>query len=188
MVDHPLRAISIGVIHAFRAVCRDSDAGARQATANERCIGIGPDWPVEPGEAFPLFHQGVALSELGSTVVRGDRLVSDSEGRLVPVRVDTGRIQNVVGLATRSGVKGDIVPVQIEIWREPPTKTVEGTTERKSIEYSDEPIGKSERKDRPDRPSIFGHSARFIWWLITAAIGSGIVSGCLYYWDKIWTL
>ncbi len=115
-------AIANGAIGAFLGVFRDPDLDdqARQATANVRCIGIGPDYAVADGEAFQYFWGGVAQLKLGGTVVRGDRLKTDANGKGVTLATGGSEIQNVIGLAQRSGVDGDVIPVQIELWQEQP--------------------------------------------------------------------
>lgn len=116
------RSIATGAIGAFRGIFQDpnSDNKVKVATANVRCLGIGPDYAISDGEAFMFSVGGTTQGQCGGTVTRGDRVKTDANGRFVTLAVGGTEIQNVIGIATRSGVSLDIIPIQIELWAEAP--------------------------------------------------------------------
>jgi hypothetical protein len=61
------------------------------------------------GDRVDVIQDGMADVVCGGTVTRGDKLTSDANG--AAVTWSTGR---VLGIALRSGVVGDIIPVELK--------------------------------------------------------------------------
>jgi hypothetical protein len=105
-----------GAISAFRIVCEDTSADGKgiQATANRgRIIGIGPNYDVADGVMFQFSGAGTAQLLLGGSVTAGDWLKSDANGKGVLMALGGTTPQHCVGIAQRSGVSGDIIPVDV---------------------------------------------------------------------------
>jgi hypothetical protein len=134
-----LRAASPAVIrpHRFVKIDVNFDHAGLEADANERVIGIAAietnQPPLSdivttsihaagPGQAIHLYGDGdeSALLELGGTVVRGDRLKSDADGKGVQVATTGTTIQHWGAIALASGVSGELIPVQVQIGSERP--------------------------------------------------------------------
>lgn len=113
-----LHAVAKAAISRFLFVKRTAvNDEIDTAGANERTVGVGPDYDVALGEPTPFASGGVAQLLLGATVTGGDNLKSDATGRGVKVGAASTK-QNVGAIAQRSGVINDVIPVQIVIFQE----------------------------------------------------------------------
>ena len=87
----------------------DDDTAVLATAATDKIIGVcGEQVDVVSGDRFEAVVADVARVVLGGTVVRGDAITSDASGRGIATTTVGNR---VVGVALRSGVVGDIVPV-----------------------------------------------------------------------------
>ncbi len=105
-----------GAIAASVIVSEDiaNDGCAIQATANYgRVLGLSPVYSTATGAMIPITTAGVGQLTLGGTVAAGDYLKSDANGAGVVIATGGTAPQHVVGVAVRSGVSGDVIPVQV---------------------------------------------------------------------------
>ncbi len=129
--------VAKGNIYPCRFVKLDAsnDFGGLQAGANEKPIGITLDGTNLPavsglitatyhavsGEVIRMLGEGdVGLLELGGTVVNGDRLKSDANGKGVAIAATGTTIQNVGARALQGGDSGHKILVQVEFYSERP--------------------------------------------------------------------
>lgn len=124
-----------GSIYPCRFVMPDSSNDTRvvQATAGAQISGIsGSSTELAPLPGAATYHatsgnpcrvhgEGEqALLELGAAVTRGQRLVSDSNGKGIPFDL-TGKAHEFGAIALASGASGDIRNVQVILGRAPAT-------------------------------------------------------------------
>jgi hypothetical protein len=103
-------AITKGMAVKFGA---DDEHVVKAAAATDDCIGIAQNDAAaaeDPVEVALPGGGGKAL--LQATVVRGNLLVSHTDGKLKPIAAANDR---VVAMAMASGVAGDIIPVQVTV-------------------------------------------------------------------------
>lgn len=131
--------IAAGNIYPSRFVKIDTTAGAShkglQADANAKTIGIShPGTYLAPlsdyapagyhaiaGLPIGLFGDtDVCLLEAGDTIVQGDRLKSDANGKGVPIATSGTTIQQVGAVALESGAAGELIRVQVVRYSERP--------------------------------------------------------------------
>jgi len=94
-------------IAKYRIVKFSADGTVIQgASATDALIGV-VDIPNEAlaGERVDVVRDDITLVEFGGTVVRGDLLTSDAQGRAIAASAAS---QRVVGIAETSNVAGDI--------------------------------------------------------------------------------
>jgi len=117
-----INGVANGAISAFRFVrFDDGDSAAvarsvKQAGANQRVVGVGPEYDVATGEGLHYYASGIAQVMLGGSVTQGDAVKSDANGKAVILAVGGVTPQHVAGIAKNTGVSGDIITVQIEIY------------------------------------------------------------------------
>lgn len=87
------------------------------AGANDRTLGVGPDYEVAIQESLPYTAGGFGQLQLGATVAAGDKLKSDAAGKGIKLAAATAK-QNVGAIARRAGVLDDVIPVQVVIFQE----------------------------------------------------------------------
>lgn len=120
--------VATGNINVCRFVKLDTSAdnSVAQAGSNDIPIGISPEYGREPnlpsvstiyaaqaGDAVAIYGLGEEpLLELGGSVTRGDRLISDSNGKGVTASF-SGTNQNVGAIALSSGASGERIRVQV---------------------------------------------------------------------------
>ena len=110
------QGVASGAISPFLFVKQDAtDDDISTAGANAVVLGVGPDFLVAAAEVSLYNFAGVTQLQLGGTVTAGDRLKSDAAGKGVVIATTGTTIQNVGGVARRSGVSGDVIPVQVYI-------------------------------------------------------------------------
>ena len=132
MTDRDWTYRATGTVYPARFVMYTANDGeCAQATANARTMGISqehtkyfPGSPAdstsggvlaEAGDPVPGFGLGrKCLLELGGTVPRGSRVVSDSQGRGVVAAATGAVIQEVGAVAEEAGVLGAKILVTIE--------------------------------------------------------------------------
>lgn len=117
--------IAVGAISAFAFVERDvaigTDNQVKNATANGRTIGIGPNYATATGAAVDYAYSGLEWLQIGSGgCTIGDRLKSDATGFGVTVQNGGTVPQNVGALATKTANSGDRILCQIENYTEQP--------------------------------------------------------------------
>jgi hypothetical protein len=112
----------------FVKVATSADETCTQAVANEITVGITSDgtrnapgtladdgFIAIAGEQTPIFGTGrKCLLELGGTIVRGDRLKSDANGKGVAALTTGTTVQEVGARALQSGISGQRVLVLVE--------------------------------------------------------------------------
>jgi len=119
--EHVTSGKATAAVSAFRFVKRGTaDDEIAESDANEVVVGIGPDYALSAAEMGFYASGGVSQVQCGGTVTRGDRLKADADGKAVTIASSGTTIQNVGGIALRSGVDGDVIPAQVEIYSERP--------------------------------------------------------------------
>lgn len=130
---------STAVIYPSRFVKIDAgyDSCVLQASTNDSSYGISQEWqqdapiPSETtgdaassGELIKIYDEGEECwLELGGTVVRGDRLKPDSDGKGVVVATTGTTIQNIGAVALQSGSSGQLIRVTVRRYSERPALT-----------------------------------------------------------------
>lgn len=129
-----------GNIYPSRFVKLDAsnDFTALQATANDELLGVsqeGTNYPplsdqsvssyaAEAGEPVQLFAEGdICLVEAGDTVVRGNLLKADANGKAVPIASTGTTVQRYGAIALQSGASGNLILVQVRFGSERPALT-----------------------------------------------------------------
>jgi hypothetical protein len=94
-----------------------SDGVAAQASAaTDKLLGVTvPLISVAPGEPVDVIRAGIADVQLGTTVTRGDLIVSDANGCGITAAPAAGSNVRILGTVDVSGVAGDIVPVLLSL-------------------------------------------------------------------------
>lgn len=115
-----VNSIANGAVAAFSIVTQDpsNDSKVVQSTANRPPKGIGPSYAVADGVGCPVAINGVAQVKLGTisgTLAAGSFIKSDASGLGVALATGGTTPQHAIGFVLKSGVTGDIVPVQIQI-------------------------------------------------------------------------
>lgn len=102
-------------VNPYRFVKHGSaDNKAIQASdASAAILGVSEGIAAASGQTFDVIKEGIALLELGDTVVRGNVLIPDANGKGVAATVTAGTEQHVGAIAEVSGVAGDIIPVHV---------------------------------------------------------------------------
>ncbi len=92
-----------------------ADYGVLQGTAGaDKVVGVTvPLITVAATESVDVIHEGIAEVEFGAAVTRGDRLMSDANGKAILAAGAAGVNVNTIGIALVSGVAGDICPVLV---------------------------------------------------------------------------
>ena len=138
MPNTPAQWIANGDIRPCRFIKADVTAGkdhyALECDANDRIDGISqegtnkaqtPDitatLAAAAAEQFRAFGPGdQCLLELGGTVVQGDRLKSDADGKGVAIATSGTTIQQIGARALSAGASGEKIPVEVTIYSERP--------------------------------------------------------------------
>ena len=126
--------IAAGDIRPNRYVKIDSTAGnshyGLEADANEKVIGICGGETTQPplsdlvttalhassGKHIHLYGDGdECLLEISATVVQGDRLKSDGDGKGTPVATSGTTLQEYGAIALEAGSSGDKIRVQVTL-------------------------------------------------------------------------
>jgi hypothetical protein len=107
-----------------------TDRQGLQATANDKIIGIswvqekdnradvGNTYVAQAGDELPMLGLGdIGYLQIGSTVTRGDHLVSDSNGKGITI-ASSGAQQNVGAIALESANTDEFALVQVVILNE----------------------------------------------------------------------
>lgn len=82
------------------------------AAATDLLIGVSVEKITVPsGQRADIVHGGIAQVKLGGTVARGNEITSDATGQGVASAPAAGSNNRIVGIALRSGVSGDVIPV-----------------------------------------------------------------------------
>jgi len=102
-----------GTISPYRLVkFGSSDTAVVQATAaTDGLIGVAGQVGATTGTVLDITVVGIGEVELGDTVTRGQQVTADSAGRAVPATSGN----SVIGVAFKSGVVGDIVPLLLHL-------------------------------------------------------------------------
>lgn len=91
------------------AAATDNVIGVAKVPAgNDDLIPTGTTPPTpaaSPGERIDVVMVGIANTRYGAAVTRGDRLISDADGKAIPTAATTDVI---IGIATVSGVADDL--------------------------------------------------------------------------------
>lgn len=87
-----------------------SDGSVLQANAaTDLLIGAtGRTYPEVANERVDIVREGFAEVEYGATVLRGQKLTADAQGRAIPAAPGGGNNVQVIGVAEVSGLVGDI--------------------------------------------------------------------------------
>lgn len=112
-----------GLIKSFRAegaIARHrigkfgaaAGAAAQAAAATDAFNGVHGSLPAVNGNVTDFITSGYAKVEYGATVVAGDPLTSDSQGRAIKA---TTSGQRIVGFAVLAGVVGDHGTVDVRL-------------------------------------------------------------------------
>lgn len=78
------------------------------AAATDSLIGVTTDIPAAVGERCDVIFDGIADVLFGGVVTRGDLLTSDGSGRAIKAVPGAGVNNRIIGVATVSGVLGDV--------------------------------------------------------------------------------
>ena len=92
----------------------DDDTLAQATASTEELVGVFQHTTTTAGEEVRVMLDGISRVVLGGTVVRGNYLTSDANGKAVSAAPGAGVNAYVIGQALASGVAGDIIPVHIE--------------------------------------------------------------------------
>lgn len=94
-------------IEPFRIVKFSNADGkyVQSSAATDLHVGVSESIAAADGERIDVCRIGIAAVQYGGTVVRGQKLTSDAEGKAVAVTKDGDQ---VIGIAEMSGVAGDI--------------------------------------------------------------------------------
>jgi hypothetical protein len=114
-----IQGIANSAISRFEPLMRSplKDDKVDSCTANARAIGLSPSYAVAALYPLPIIVGGVGQVLCGATsVTQGDRCKADGSHGVIPIAVGGGLTQNVIGIAQRSAVQGDIFPLQVEIY------------------------------------------------------------------------
>ena len=138
MPNTPPRLVAGGTIYPCRFVKMSGVADDRglQATANDVLIGVSYDGGkfsplsdlvtdnphAQAGDSIGLYGDGEqCLLELGDTVVRGNRLKADADGKGVAIATTGTTIQQYGAIALESGIAGDKARVFVLLGSERPS-------------------------------------------------------------------
>lgn len=83
------------------------------AAATDLLVGVAESLDAASGARVDVIRAGIAEVEYGGTIVRGNKLVSDANGKAVAAAPAGGANVHVVGVAEVSGASGDIGSVFI---------------------------------------------------------------------------
>lgn len=102
-------------IAAYRIIKHgaDDDNVVQAAAVSDAIIGVTNLLGAASGERVDVIEHGVAEVEFGGTVVRGDPLTSDANGKAVKAAPSAGVNNRIVGFAKVSAVSGDIAPIRV---------------------------------------------------------------------------
>lgn len=98
----------------------DDDKVVQAAASTDNIIGAVnavavPGSDAATGDRLDVEHYGIVDIRLGGTVTRGAKVTSDSDGRAVAAAPGAGVNAQIGGIALRSGVTDDIIPVLLTI-------------------------------------------------------------------------
>lgn len=98
--------------------CGAVDTAVLQAAAaTDAVIGVAGELDAASGARIDVALEGIVEVEYGGTVTRGDRIVSDANGKAVAWTAAAGGKCGVAGIATKSGVSGDIGEMLLSVNR-----------------------------------------------------------------------
>jgi len=137
MPNTPPRLVAGGTIYPSRFVQMDASNDDRglQATANDALIGIsyegGKYAPLNDlvtdnphaasGDYIGLYGDGEqCLLEAGDTIVRGNKLKADADGKGVPIATTGTTLQRYGAIALESGSSGEKIRVFVLLGSERP--------------------------------------------------------------------
>ena len=89
------------------------DAVLLAAAVGDLSIGVSSNVDAAIGEPCDVHLLGIAEVEFGGTIARGAKVTSDATGRAVAAAPAAGVNNQVIGIATVSGVVGDIGSILI---------------------------------------------------------------------------
>jgi hypothetical protein len=85
----------------------DDDTHSLAVAATDKLVGVFQHTTSAADERIRLMLEGISEVKLGDTVTRGDRITADSAGKGVTAVAG----QNSIGMAMKSGVANDLIPV-----------------------------------------------------------------------------
>jgi len=96
-----------GAIAAYRIVTRGADekTDVQADAASDALLGVNGPMAAASGERFDACVLGLAEVEYGGSVVRGNPLTADSDGRAIAATVNG---QRIIGVAWEDGDEGTI--------------------------------------------------------------------------------
>ncbi len=108
-------AIAANVIVKFGAA---DDVVSPAAASTDLLIGVANSLGLSAadqtaGATVDVVLGGIAEVKLGGTVTRGNYITSDASGQGVAAAPAAGVNASVIGMALKSGVSGDIIPVAL---------------------------------------------------------------------------
>lgn len=95
------------------------DTVSPSAAATDLHLGIANELglsatDVTNGSMVDITIDGIAELKLGGVVTRGQKLTSDASGQGVAAAPAAGSNVQIIAVALRSGVAGDVIPVLVE--------------------------------------------------------------------------
>jgi hypothetical protein len=107
-----------GAIGAYRAVTSAGDHAdgivVQAAVDPAPLLGVTAEVDAGDDEPIGVVLHGIAFLQLGDTVVFGERLTVDSDGRGVPCVLAPGTAEEVIGTALAGGHVGEIIDVLVQ--------------------------------------------------------------------------
>lgn len=86
------------------------------AAATDLLLGVSaPTITVPITQRVDVVHEGIAQVKLGGVVVRGNEITSDATGQGIAAAPGVGVNNRIIGIALKSGVAGDVIPVLISL-------------------------------------------------------------------------
>ena len=91
----------------------DDDTLSQATASTEELVGVFQHITTTAGDEIRVMLSGISRVVLGGTVVRGNPITSDANGKGVAAAPGAGVNAYVIGRALASGVAGDIIPVML---------------------------------------------------------------------------
>ena len=91
----------------------DDDTMSLAAAATDMLAGVFQHATSTVGDEVRVMLDGITKIKLGGTVTRGQPLTSDASGQAVAAAPAAGTNVRIIGIATASGVAGDIITMLI---------------------------------------------------------------------------
>lgn len=86
------------------------------AAATDLLLGVSVATITVPsGQRVDVIHEGIAQVVLGGAVTRGNEITSNATGQGVAAAPGAGANNRIIGIALKSGVANDVIPVIISL-------------------------------------------------------------------------